>query len=65
MILLSEAFAQAAGRTHSPIQWVSQPLYSRLKRPWHEVDYSPPSVERDTPSRSRVISWLANEQLYI
>jgi hypothetical protein len=45
MTLLSKAYAQAAGRTHSPIQWVSQPLYSRLKRPWREVDHSPPSVE--------------------
>lgn len=44
-IWLSKAYAQAAGRTHSPIQRLSQPLYSWLKRPWPEVDHSPPLLE--------------------
>lgn len=44
LILFSKASTQAAGHTHSPAQWVSQPLYSRLRRPWREVDHSPPLV---------------------
>jgi hypothetical protein len=43
IFLFCTASSPVLGPTHFPIHWLQKAFYSRLKRPGHEADHSPPS----------------------
>jgi hypothetical protein len=63
-LLLVTASRPALGPTQPPIQWVSEALFPRIKRPGHEIDHSPPSSAEDKncgaiPPLLRMSSWCS------
>jgi hypothetical protein len=44
IFLFTTSFRTALGPIQPPIQWVPGSLSLRVKRPWREADYSPPSI---------------------